>query len=151
MYITYAEVLERYSMLKTWAANSPMLNNEISYAETQVNGKLATHFSTPFSAAHPTIKDIAIDLVYYRSLILKDPDQAAKIKPFLDGRFEDLKNGKEYIMTGSNTAIGPSATLNDEVWTNLEDYHPTFSVLDADNPKSVIDPDRIDAEEGERT
>jgi len=151
MYITYAEVLERYSMLKTWAANSPMLNNEIAYAEKQVNGILATHFSTPFSGAHPTIKDICIDLVYYRSLILKDPDQAEKIKPFIEGRFENLKNGKEYIMTDSNTAIGPSATLNDEVWTNLEDYHPTFSVLDADNPKSVIDPDRIEAEEDERS
>lgn len=151
MYITYADVLERYPMLKTWAANSPYLNNDITYAEQQLNGRLATHFSTPFSGAHPTIKDICIDLVYYRTLVLKDPDQAAKIKPFIDGRFEDLKNGKEYIYTDSNTTIGPSSTLNDEIWTNLDNYHATFSMLDADDPVSRIDPDRLDDEEDERT
>jgi len=151
MYITYANVLERYPMLKTWAANSPFLNNDIDYAEKQLNGMLATHFSTPFSGAHPTIKDIAIDLVYYRSLILKDPEQAAKIKKFIDNRIMGLKKGDEYIWTDSNTTIGPSATLNDEVWTNVEDYYPTFSMLDPESTYSQIDPDRLDAEEDERS
>lgn len=150
MYITYANVLERYPMLKTWAANSPMLNNDITYAEQQLNGMLATHYSVPFSGAHPTIKDIAIDLVYYRSLILKDPDHAAKMKEFIEGRIEGLKSGKEYIYTDSNTTIEPDATKAGEVWSNLENYFQTFSMLDADNSKSVIDPDRIDDEEDER-
>jgi hypothetical protein len=151
MYITYANVLERYPMLKTWSANSPYLNNDITYAEQELNGRLATHFSVPFSGAHPTIKDLAIDLVYYRSLRLKDPDHAEKFKESIIGRIEGLKKGDEYIYTDSNTTIEADATKAGEVWSNLEDYHPTFSMLDAENAKSVIDPDRIEAEEDERT
>lgn len=151
MYITYANVLERYPMLKTWAANSPMLNNDITYAEYEINSRLATHFSTPFSGAHPTVKDICIDLVYYRSLKIKDPDQAAKVQEMIMGRINGIKNGDEYIYTDSGTTIEPDDTKAGEVWSNLEDYHPTFSMLDADDPVSDIDPDRLDDEEDERS
>lgn len=150
MYITYNEVLERYPMLKTWAGNSPMLATEITYAENEINGRLSTHYSTPFSGAHPTIKDLAIDLTYFRTLILKDPDQAVKVKEFVLGRIDGLKNGDEYIMTDSNTYITPEASKAGEVWTNMDNYHPVFSMLNADDPASKIDPNRIDAEENER-
>jgi len=151
MYITYAEVLERYPMLKTWATNSPQLNNDIAYAEHELNGRMSTHFSTPFSGSHPTIKDLAIDLTYYRQFRFQDPDRAEKLKESIIGRIDSIKNGEEYIWTDSNTAIEPSASKASEIWSNLENYEPTFSMLDADDPASGIDQDRLDDEEDART
>lgn len=151
MYITYAEVLERYPMLKTWITNSPQLNNDISFAEHELNGRLSTHFSTPFSGSHPTIKDLAIDLTYYRQFRFQDPDRAEKLKDAIIGRIEAIKNGDEYIWTDSNTAMGPDASKASEIWSNLENYQPAFSMLDADDPATGIDQNRLDDEEDART
>lgn len=151
MYINYSDVIQRYPLLKTWSGNSPMLNDEIGYAEKELNGRLATHFSVPFSGAHPTIKDLSIDLTYYRTLRLRDPDKAAKFKDDIIGRINDIKNGDEYIYTDSNTTITANATGASEIWSNLEDYHPTFSMLDADNAYSMVDSARLEAEEDERS
>ena len=150
MYITFNEVIERYPMLKTWVGNSPMLNNEIAYAEYELNGRLATHFSVPFSGAHYTIKDICIDLVYYRTLMIKDPAKAKEIKDAVIGRIEGLKSGTELIYTGSGTTIERSGAKAGEIYSTMGTYHPTFSMLDADNACSEIDQDRLDEEENER-
>lgn len=151
MYITYNDVIERYNMLRTWAGNSPMLNDEIGYAEKELNGKLATHFSVPFSGAHPTIKDIAIDLTYYRAIRIKDPERANSFKESIIGRIKELKNGEEYIYTDSDTTIAADNTKGGEIWSNLEDYEPMFSMLDADNPYSQIDSQRLYDEENARS
>lgn len=152
MYITYDEVVLRYSMLKTWAGNSPILQNDIiTYAEHQINGLFATHFSTPFSGSHPTIKDIAIDLAYYRTLYIKDPEKAGKVQDAILGRIDRIKAGKEYIITDSYTTITPDATIaGGEVWSTTIDYHPTFSMLDAENAYSTVDSDRLNNEEDAR-
>jgi hypothetical protein len=138
-------------MLKSWSGNSPMLNDEIGYAEKELNGRLATHFSTPFSGAHPTVKDLSIDLTYYRTLRLKDPDMAKKFKDDIIGRIEGLKKGDEYIYTDSNTTITADANLAGEIWSNVKDYHPTFSMLDPENSYSRVDSARLIAEEDERS
>jgi len=120
------------------------------YAEHELNSLMATHFSVPFSGSHPTVKDLAIDLVYYKTMIVKDPEKAEKIKDAVLGRIDRIKAGEEYIITDSYTTIVPDAIAGGEVWSTNIDYHPVFSMLDADNEFSVIDEDRIDDEEGER-
>ena len=152
MYITYDEVVLRYPLLKTWASGSSILNDDIiAYAEHELNSMFATHFSVPFSGSHPTIKDIAIDLAYYRTMVIKDPDKADKVKDAILGRIDRIKEGKEYIITGSYTVITPDSTIaGGEVWSTNMDYHPVFSMLDADNALSEIDSDRLSAEESER-
>jgi hypothetical protein len=115
-----------------------------------LNSKFATHFTVPFSGAHPTIKDIAIDLVYYRSIRFKDPDQAEKVQKYVTGRIDEIKNGNEYIYTDSYTTIEPDSNKGREIWSNLEDYHTTFSMLDPEHPYSQVDSARLEAEETER-
>jgi hypothetical protein len=137
-------------MIKSWAGNSPMLNDEIGYAEKELNGRMATHFSVPFSGAHPTIKDLAIDLTYYRTVRLKDPEKAEKFKGAILGRIDDIKSGNEYIYTDSNTTIAPDSTKGNEIWSNMEDYEPTFSMLDVDNPYSQVSSQRQYDEEQAR-
>jgi hypothetical protein len=140
MYIVYQDLFFRYPEIEEWSYTETHVNsNLIYYGEMQLNSLLATHFSVPFSAAHPTIKDLAIDLSYLKALRTKDPDKAAKIEKAILGRIENIKAGKEYIFTGSGT-LTPEAS-NMRVWSSTENYTPVHSMLDAD--VSEIDPDLL--------
>lgn len=152
VYATYSETILRYPLLATWntgvGSATTVVNSDLLYfAAQEIDSRLATHFTTPFSAAHPTVKDLCIDLAYYRALRTKDPDQAAKLRDVIDGRIDAIKAGTEYILTGSGT-LAPS-NPGQTVWSNTEDYHPVHSMLDAED--AMIDPDRLDDEEAERS
>ena len=152
MYITYAEVIIRYPIIATWTnSQSEVENDLIFYAERELNSRLASHFSVPFSGSHPTIKDIAMDLVYYKALYTKDPAKAKEIKDAVIGRIEDIKEGKEYIVTDSYTTIAPDKDIVRPIWSNQMDYHPVHSMLDAEDTLTRIDSDYISALEDERT
>ena len=139
MYITYAELVLRYDVLKTWADSPAEVNSGlIFYAEVELNSLLASHFSVPFSDAHPTIKDLCMDLAYYKSLVTKDPEKAAQIKDVVMGRIENIKKGDEYIFTGSGTVIHPEGG-SQEIWSPYDGYHPTFSMLDCTERASHVD------------
>lgn len=152
MYITYDEVILRYPMLTTWADScDTVANDTLVYAEHELNSLMATHFSVPFSGAHPTIKDLAMDLVYYKTMIVKDPEKAERIKDAVLGRIDRIKAGEEYIMTDSHTTIISDASIaGGEVWSTNKEYHPVFSMLDAESEFSIIDEDRLEEEETER-
>lgn len=152
MYITTADVLLRYPLLKTMVDNGTILADDlIKYSEYQLNSMLASAYSVPFSGAHPTIKDISIDLCYLRAMIVKDPDKAKKIKEYVYGRIEALKKGEEEIYTDSGTTLDRVSAGAYEIWSTIEDYHPTFSMLDADNQYSDISSERLIDEEAERS
>ena len=152
MYITYNEIILRYPMLATWSDSCDTVTNDtMVYAEHELNSLMATHFSVPFSGSHPTVKDLAMDLVYYKTMIVKDPEKAEQIKDAVLGRIDRIKAGEEYIITDSHTTIVPDASIaGGEVWATNINHHPVFSMLDPENELSIIDEDRIDEEEAER-
>ncbi len=151
MYITYADLVLRYDVLKTWADSDAEVNSGlIFFAEMEFNGLMASHFSVPFSAAHPTVMDICMDLAYYKSLVTKDPKKALEVKEAITGRIDQIKEGKEYIYTGSGTTIVPSGR-GDSVWSPYQDYHPVFSMLDAENVYSEVSSELLEELEDERT
>lgn len=153
-YATYAEVIRRYPLLEkhtaggSYTAETVVNSDLIYFAEIELNSRLGSHFSMPFTAPiPPTITDICIDLAYYRSIRYADPDRAEKLRTAIDGRIEAIKSGKEYIYTGSGTILTPNAAT-DEVWSTNMDYHPTHGMLDAED--SCVDPDRLTDEHDER-
>lgn len=149
-YVDYEDVIARYSVLKTWGkSESEVTSDLIYYAEMELNGRLASHFSVPFSVAHPTIKDLTIDLCYYKALITKDPEKAELIHDAVIGRIDDIKEGKEYIYTGSGTVIPAGASQ--EIWSPIMDFHPVHSMLDAESPFTQIDSALIEDLEDERS
>ena len=150
-YTDYEEVIIRYPMIKTWAKTEIEVSSDlIYYAEMELNGRLASHFSVPFSASHPTIKDLAIDLTYYNALKTRIPKSAKEIHNVVIGRIDDIKGGKEYIYTGSGTTIAPSAQTA-QIWSNLEDYHPVHTMLGAENAFTRVSSGLLEALEDERT
>lgn len=149
-YVDFEEVVARYSILKSWGKDeSEVTSDLIYYAEMELNGKMASHFSVPFSDSHPTVKDLTIDLCYYKALITKDPEKAEKIHDAIIGRIQDIKDGKEYIFTGSETIVPSNA--GQEIWSTVKDYHPVHSMLDPESGFTAVDSSLIDALEDERS
>ncbi len=150
-YATYEEMILRYPLVKTWGDNSPTDVNSglIYFAEIELNSKLATHYTVPFSAAHPTVKDLTIELAYYRVLAQTDAKKAKELNDRIIGRIDRLKSGNEYIYTGSGTTIVPSAP-GQSIWSTVKDYHPVHSMLDAESGYTVVDSDLLQAERDAR-
>lgn len=139
MYITYADLVLRYDVLKTWADSPAEVSSGlIYYAEMELNSLLASHFSVPFDGAHPTVKDICMDLCYYKALITKDPEKAGQVRDAIIGRIDKIKNGDEYIYTESGTVIEPDGA-KEKIWSPYQDYHAVFSMLDYDEAVSHVD------------
>jgi len=150
-YTNYEEVIIRYPVLKTWAKTPAEVNSDlIYYGEMELNGRLASHFTVPFSASHPTIKDLTIDLAYYNAIKTRVPKDAQRIHDVIIGRIDAIKEGKEYIYTGSGTTITPNPGTG-QVWSNLEDYHPVHTMLGAESAMTHISSERLQDLEDERS
>lgn len=147
-YITYDELIARYAALGTSSASN--VNSDlIYYASIEINGLLGSHFTVPFTANHPTIKDLTIDLAYYKNLRGKDPEKAEKLRESIMDRIESIKSGEEAIYTGSGT-LEMSSTPNADIWSSTQDYHPVHSMLDADDPLTVVCSEQLYDEANER-
>ncbi len=151
MYITYSDCTIRYPILKKWHdENITMVNSDlIFYGEKELDGRLASHFTVPFSDTPSLIKDLAIDLVYLKSLISRDLEKATEFEKFFNSRIDRLKTGEEYLVTDSGTNIAPAAS-GTSIWSNTEDYHSVHSMLDAESEYTMISSEQLDAEENER-
>ena len=150
-YATFAELIVRYPVVAKWATNTVDVSSDLIYnAENELNGRFASHFSVPFSASHPTVKDLTLDLSYYNAIKTRVPKDAQRIHDVIIGRINDIKEGKEYIYTGSGTTIAPNAST-DQVWSNLQDYHPVHSMLGAESPFTHISSERLQDLEDERS
>lgn len=149
-YVTYDEFIIRYPSLST-SSQDNIEDDLLAYAEVEINGRFASHFSVPFSANHPTVKDLTMDLAYYRQIRLKDPEKAEKIRKDVIGRIDDIKAGKEFIYTGSGTLeFDGSAAIGVDVWSTVENYHPVHSMLDPEDPLTEIDSSQLYDEADER-
>jgi hypothetical protein len=141
MYITYEDLVARYSVLKTWGRSPTEVNSDlIFYAESELNSLLAPAFTVPFDAPHPTVKDLAIDLSYVKALFTKDPKVALQYKKELYNRITEIKAGKELLYTGSGTVVSPSIP-SDSPWSSSENYLPTHTMLGTED--DGVDPDLL--------
>jgi len=149
-YITYDDLIRRYSMIKKSYEDATDCEADlIVYAESELNGRLGKCFSNPLPVNNTT-KDICIDLCYYRHIRVKDPKRAELLYKAIMGRIKGLCDGTEDMIDGSGNPIA-TTTAGAEVWSSTSDYYPTFSMLDASDPHTQVDPDLIDAEQSERS
>ena len=134
--VTEAELLARYNYFDT-ASGTNNTNDLLYYAETEVVGRLSTHFGA-ISVGHPTVKDLIIDMANAKAGKVKDRADNYKA---VTGRIEEIKKGNEFIFTGSGTTIEPSEG-DDVMWSNTQDYHPVHSMLDPED--SFVSSDRLE-------
>lgn len=140
-YITPAELKARYKAFET-KKNFNVSSDAIYYAEKEVEAGLAPAYSVPFSASHPTVKDLCIDMVYARYLRTNEPKKGMQIYKMVKERIKGIVNGDEPIITGSGY-LDPVSSGADLPGSTTEDYHPTHSMLGAENEYSYISSERM--------
>jgi len=151
-YVSYEDVTLRYPICSTWAVDSSDIKSGLlDYADIELNSALAPEYSTPFSSpAPPIIRDLAIDMSYYKLLVRQDIERAVEFQKFLYSRIEQLKKGEIGIVTESGTMI-EKVSSKFGVWSTTEDYHPTESMLDPENPYTGVDSNYIEDLKNERS
>lgn len=150
-YVTGSEFLTRYDVSRSWGSGtSEVASNLVHFAEVQLDGMLASAFTVPFSDVPQTIKDITMDLAYCKSVLTKDPEKAKLFCPAVMDRIERIKNGMEPLVTDSGTILEPSGA-SQEIWSSTQNYHPVYSMLDAEDAASSVDSSRLQDEVDERS
>lgn len=144
-YVSAEDVSRRYRMFDTNSMDT--LQENIYYAEKEIESSLATVYTVPFTAPHPTVKDLVIDMTYIRYLRMIDPEKGMKLYDFIRKRLNRIQNGEEPLVTGSGT-LQRTIYSSDMPASTTDDYHPIHSLLDAED--NIIDQDLIDDLESER-
>jgi phage gp36-like protein len=122
-YINWADVTGRYV---DFAKGPDALIAEaafVPHAEAEVDARLAPKYSVPFSPAPYLVKDLSIDLAYYKATIKQESAKA--LKEYIDARFEAIIGGT-LILT---TSAGPVASLSGGGWAS-NSYHSSFGLDD---------------------
>ncbi len=146
-YATYSEFLFFYPNTKETEAN--ITSAWLPYGAVRVNECLGDLFTAPFSVNNYTAKQLSIDFAYLGLLIRSRPgDDSVELKEALDGRIEKIRNQGVMIDDDGAKITTPETGLN-EIWSNNQPYHPTFSMLE--NPEQeLVDVDRIKDELDDR-
>lgn len=126
-YISWADVAGRYPEL---GANprkdaTQVDSNFVMYAEAQIDGRLASGFTVPFSSNNLTAKDLAIDLTYAMTFRFKDQKKAKEIQDSVDTRIKELLDGKASMVT---TSVDLITSTGQSVYSTTQDYHPVFGM-----------------------
>lgn len=124
--IDYSDVVGRYEELSKAAGSTDMDAAFIQPAEVQIEGRLSSKFTSPFSSNNLTAKDLCIDEVYYKMMLTRQPKKAAEMRKAIDGRIERLLMG-ESMVTNSGDIIAGEASVG---FITTSGYHPTFGMGD---------------------
>lgn len=122
-YITWDDVVNRFSSFATAAGAMKAASHHLAYAEAEVDAMLGAKFSVPFSNNNLTVKDLVIDLVYLRS-IRNNFDLYRPMRAEINSKFAALLSGKMVMITASGDSLRYTGV---SAWSNNQDYHPTFS------------------------
>lgn len=126
-YIDWGDVVAMYPQVgRSDIAN--VNSYHITFAEAEVDGLLAGHFSVPFSHTNLTVKELAIDAAYMRLGIARDKGYD-DIKERFDNRIKRLVSGSEMMLVSSSNGYIATVDRTSVAWSSTEDYSPTFNML----------------------
>ncbi len=124
-------------------------------AEALINGKIIRSYSLPISPTPPLLQTLAADIATYyivaqrlfTAKTLEDSPWPLTFKEAIETLNEVAKG--ETPLVSSAGAIISKRTDVEEVWSNTQDYEPTFSEL-PEETEQFIDPDKVDDLRGDR-
>jgi phage gp36-like protein len=125
-YINWADVTARYT---DFAKGPDATIAEAAYvpqAEAEVDGRLAPKYSVPFSPAPYLVKDLCIDLAYYKATIRQESSKL--IRDDIERRFDAIIDGTLLL----TTSAGVVAKTGDYAWAS-NSYHSSFGLDDEIN------------------
>ena len=120
-YINWDDVANSYpDWAKTASANSAG-NLWIPRAEDEVDGRLAPVYSVPFTPVPGVVRDLCIDLAYYKLAFASE--KGKELGKILDARFKSILEGKLLI----TNSLGRMDT-GERSWSTHQAYPTQFGV-----------------------
>jgi phage gp36-like protein len=122
-YIVWTDVTARYS---DWAKGPDSTLGEAAYipqAEAEVDARLAPKYTVPFSPAPYLVKDLCVDLAYYKATIRQESSKL--IKEYIDERFKAIIDGTLLLTNSAGVVAGTGGFA----WAS-NSYHSSFGMDD---------------------
>lgn len=123
-YIDWEDVANAYPDWPKTAGANTIGNLWIPRAEDEVDGRLAPIYSVPFSPVPGIVRDLCIDMAYFKLAFASDKGKA--LGDLLEKRFEAILEGKIMITTSAGRL-----DTGERTWSTHQDYPTQFGV---DNP-----------------
>lgn len=118
-YIDWGEVTGRYKDAVGLGDSTGMGSYWLTHAEAEVDGRVAPRYTVPFSPAPMQIKDLCIDLTYWKMTVGKANKK--ELKAYIDERFNGILAGT-ILLTNS---LGPLQGQANDAWFE-NSYHTSF-------------------------
>lgn len=123
-YIDWTDVTDRYGDAAKIGDEGKLSQAFIRYAEAEVDARLSPVYSMPFSPgssnAPLAVRDLCIDLAYYKMTWRQEGSQA--LKDMIDERFARILKGDEIL----TTSAGQVGLNGGTAWASTQDYHSRF-------------------------
>lgn len=122
-YILWTDVTNRYV---DWAKGPDSTIGEaafIPHAEAEVDARLAVKYSVPFSPAPYLVKDLSVDLAYYKATIRQESSKL--LKDYIDARFKAIIDGTLLLTNSAGVVAGTGGFA----WAS-NSYHSSFGMDD---------------------
>lgn len=124
-YCDWAEVSGRYPEIAKSKDATDVASSYIFFAEADIDSRLASRFTVPFSSNNVTAKDLTIDLTYLKVYQFKDPEKAKLIEESINARIDKLLAGKSSMMTTSGDTL---TSVGGTLYSTTGDYAPVFGM-----------------------
>lgn len=124
-YCAWTDVAGRYPDAAKKGNDSNTGSYWLSHAEDLVDGYLSPKYTVPFSPVPGIVSDLAIDMTYYKMMILTEG--AKNVWEFIEHRITGLLNGT-ILLTTSGSALGAGTA-----WSAAEGHHTSFGPDDPIN------------------
>jgi len=145
-----------YPKIDTTGLTNRQLNQYISDIDNVINMRLSARYNIPFgtgvNSLPPAVgylsKNLALLEILERPSVKAGGDTPGWIldrKEHFDKLLTGLESGSYALVTNSGSVIG--AKSDSIIWSDKQDYHPIFTLLDAEEQQ--IDTDYIDELEDE--
>lgn len=126
----------------------------ISFAESEVDAKLAARYTLPFSETPPVVRSIATEKAlikvldrFFTGQTEDENDWRNKRKEECDALLDGIVEGEITLVNNAGTVLGPRADIHN-ILSSTDIYAPIFDHGSA--ILQVVDPDRIQDEEDEK-
>lgn len=120
-YIVWTDVTNRYADFAKGPDSTTGEAAFIPQAEAEVDARLAPKYTVPFSPAPYLIKDLCVDLAYYKATIKQESSKL--IKEYLDARFKAIIDGTLLLTTSAGVVAGTGGFA----WAS-NSYHSSFGL-----------------------
>lgn len=134
-YIDWSVVVGRYPDAAKIAGATDMGSYWLNYAESEIDARLATMYTVPFSPVPDMVKDLCVDLTYYKMSLRQESSKP--ILDYIEKRIDGILKGTIALVNSGGAVLSST----EEVAYSTQ-YGSVFGVDDPINwqvPNAALD------------